>query len=201
MTGPLNIKELRAAVRSHLQMAGFMPRSRGAKMPPAWVLPSEEVERVFFPHEIRRSWGVKLSGTLAIELPPLRRWLSEAGGSPGIFRDYFVSYHLANDDLLSCLDAAHGKPPPVADWIGQIADRFTDLPDTIDELARTYRKIARSPRLVCHADEQTGMGFSTALAGQHRRGLARSADTFCLVWNVRKRPILLTNSLASSAAA
>jgi hypothetical protein len=140
MIAPANIKDFRAAVRSHLQMAGFEPRRRGPKMPLAWVLPSVEVERVFFPHEIRRPWGFKLSGTLAIELPPLRRWLALAGSSPGIFRDYFVSYHLANDDLLEGLDAAQGEPPAVADWIGQVADRFADLPDTIDELARTYRR-------------------------------------------------------------
>lgn len=139
MTAPSNIKDFRAAIRWQLQIAGFSPVRIAPKMPLAWTLPGEEIEPVFFPHEMRRPWGFRLSGILAIELPSLRQWLLRKDGPIGVFHHSFVNYHLANDDMLGGFDAINAASAPLDEWIGLITERVCVLPKTVDELIHTYR--------------------------------------------------------------
>jgi len=137
-----DIREFRSMVRIGLENAGFIPKRLGPKMPLAWALPAEEVSPIFFPHEIRRPWGFNLSGTLAIELTPLTNWLQERSTPTerGLFRYFFVNYHMANDDLLNGFQVGHGEDAPVDEWINSVKVRLSELPTTIDSLLRTYRR-------------------------------------------------------------
>lgn len=140
--GPTNIKEFRTLVRGTLESKGFAPKKLASKMPVAWALPGNEVIPIFFPHEIRRPWGFNLSGTIGIQLQPLSTWLTRrlAPEGHGIFQFFFVSYHIANDEVFRRFQVEHGQEAPVEEWIDRIKQQLLELPITVDGLINTYRR-------------------------------------------------------------
>ena len=138
---PADIKQFRNMLRIALQMGGFSPKKLEPKMPLAWTLPADEVVPVFFPHEIRRPWGFRLSGSLGIELPALTAWLQAryAREARGIFRHSFTTYHIANDPEINDFAAIFGEEIALNSWVERPKQRTTKLPTTVDALCETYR--------------------------------------------------------------
>ena len=77
-----------------------------------------------------------------MQLQPLITWLDQRSAleDRGIFQFSFVSYHIANDDVLRRFQIEHGYEPPVDDWVARIKQRLLELPITVDDLIRTYRR-------------------------------------------------------------
>lgn len=137
----MNVKEFRAAIDAALIEGGFAAGRLAPRVPTAWTLSGAGVVPVFYPDAMRRPWGYKLSGSVGIELPELRRWLKEHKGGDGfgVFRWAFVTYNILNDPPLSRFAVTHDEQTiPTGEWIAKVRCRLQELPATVDELIRTY---------------------------------------------------------------
>jgi hypothetical protein len=137
-----NIKEFRAELDRALAEAGFALTRNGRNAPERWSLPGAEVVPAFFPHAIRQWWGFTLSGSIGFDLAGLRVWLNARFKREelGIFRLGFVSMHIANYPDIGSFRRTLDDEIPMVEWVGQIKERLTELPRTLDEIVDAYRK-------------------------------------------------------------
>jgi hypothetical protein len=99
----MNVKELRAVMDAAFQDEGLEERRLFPKGPKVWALPPTDIIRFFWPHAYRRPWGFVYSGAFGIEVPALRTWLQAhkpGQEEAGIFHSCFLSYNVANEDIL-----------------------------------------------------------------------------------------------------
>ncbi|HEX8214902.1 MAG TPA: hypothetical protein VF582_05465 [Allosphingosinicella sp.] len=124
-----------------LRREGFEERQLFPKGPKVWSLPAADIIRFFWPGAYRRPWGFVYSGAAGIEIPRLRDWLHEhkPRDEAGIFHSCFVSYLIANEEVLGDFQIEHGKIVPADLWAGLLRDRIARVPETLDGLIAAYR--------------------------------------------------------------
>jgi hypothetical protein len=140
----MDIRQFRSELAEAFEAAGF--ERRRAKPPwkaTIWVLPGREVERAFWEQAIRRSWGFLLSGSLTIDVPAFRAWLTEKfpRKQHGILSGSLLNLYIANErDMFFAVEQ---EAPPYFEWIKTIRSRLVVLPDTIDGLLKAEREHAQ----------------------------------------------------------
>ena len=135
----MNVKELRAAMDKALGQEGLKEQRLFPKGPKVWTLPAGDIIRFFSPKAIRRPWGFIYSGAIGIEIPSLRKWLSQfkPDDEAGIFRQCFVSYHIINEDVSREFIVEQDRPVPSDLWAGLLKERLDKVPPTLDALIHT----------------------------------------------------------------
>lgn len=156
----MNVKELRAVMQEAFRTEGMEERQLIPKAPKAWSLPDGNIIRFFQPHAYRLPWGYVYSGAVGIEIPSLRQWLRDnKGGAEGIFHSCFVSYSIANEDVLGNFMIEHGKPVPADLWAGLLKDRLEKIPTTLDGLISTYWRNKEELGWLAHPYERHSWEF------------------------------------------
>lgn len=139
---------------------GLQERQLFRKGPKVWSLPGGDIIRFFWPHAYRRPWGFVYSGAIGIEIPTLRKWLGDhKPNREAIFQSCFVSYLIANEDVLGGFMVEHGKPPPTDLWAGLLKDRLLRVPSTLDELTEAYRRNKEELGWLAHPHERDAWDF------------------------------------------
>lgn len=130
----MNIRQFRAELAEAFEAAGFERKKFSATKATIWLLPGREVDREFWEHAIRRPWGFLLSGSLSIDVPAFRTWLTHSFplDEHGILWSGLFGRHIANyRDMFFAIEEG---PPPFLAWVEAIKAKLAALPDTIDGL-------------------------------------------------------------------
>jgi hypothetical protein len=130
----MDIRQFRSGLAQAFEAAGFDRRPIKRSQSSIWVLPGREVERAFWEHAIRRPWGFLLSGSLSIDVPAFREWLTSKfpEDQHGILWSSLLGRHIANEPDM--FFAVENEQPPYHEWVGTIRARLAALPDTIEGL-------------------------------------------------------------------
>ena len=140
----MNVMQFRELMQSALRNAGLEEHEvthRRPKVPNVWALPADDIVRYFWPGAYRRPWGFVYSGSLAVEIPELRKWLTEhKQGDAGIFHTCFVGYNIMNEEVLGGFMVEHDKTVPADLWAGLLRDRLAQIPSSLEGLVDTYRR-------------------------------------------------------------
>jgi len=151
----MDIRQFRSGLAEAFQAAGFERRAISRSKDPIWILPGREVERSFWQHAIRRPWGFLLSGTLSIDVPAFRNWLTNKypPHQHGILTGALSNRHIANE--ADMFFGVEDEVPPYEDWVSLIRRRLAVLPDTMEGLLRAVREQAPGLRFVWDDYEST----------------------------------------------
>jgi len=134
-----NVADLRVIMADALIGAGLAQIKVGPRKLKAFTLPGENI-RFFSEHAYRRPWGFVYSGSIGIELPRLRHWLTQNGKELGIFHSSFADYVIANDlPLSSQLMVEVGEPFSAASWAQEIRSRLERIPASEASLIEMMR--------------------------------------------------------------
>jgi hypothetical protein len=130
----MDIRQFRSELAEAFERTGFERKRQKGTKATIWVLPGREVERAFWEHAMRRPWGFLLSGSLSIDVPTFRTWLS--GKYPrdqhGVLRSGLIGRLIANETDM--FFAVEDEPPPYLEWVEQIKRALAALPDTVEGL-------------------------------------------------------------------
>src|SRR3954466_6683258 len=128
----MDIRQFRSEVAEAFEDAGFEQQKIKGTKATVWLLPGREVDRQFWEHAIRRPWGFLLSGTISIDVPAFRQWLTDRypRDQHGILWSGLLNRHIAND--ADMFFAAEDGQPPYEEWVSLIRRRLAVLPDTIE---------------------------------------------------------------------
>lgn len=139
----MDIRQFRAELAQAFEAAGFERKKVKGSKATVWVLPGREVERSFWEHAMRRPWGFLLSGSLAIDVPAFRAWLSEKfpRDQHGILWGSLLGRLIANEPDM--FFAVEDEEPPYEEWVRQIRQCLAALPDTVDGLLRAEKEPER----------------------------------------------------------
>src|SRR3569833_1615275 len=113
----MDIRQFRSDLAEAFEEAGFERKKiRGSKAT-VWVLPGREVERMFWEAAQRRPWGFVLYGSLAVDVPNFRLWLT--GQFPkdqhGILWSALLNNH--NSNHRDMFFAVETEQPPYQTWV------------------------------------------------------------------------------------
>ncbi|HEX6742118.1 MAG TPA: hypothetical protein VF079_10050 [Sphingomicrobium sp.] len=139
----MDIRQFRSELAEAFEAAGFQRRAIPRCKDSIWLLPGREVERSFWQNAQRRPWGFVLSGSLAIDVPEFRSWLTKRfpKDQHGIMWSSILGRHIANEpDMFFAVEA---EPPPYRQWVDQIRLALAALPDTVDGLLQAEREPQR----------------------------------------------------------
>jgi hypothetical protein len=139
----MDIRQFRAELAEAFEAAGFERKKLKGSRATIWVLPGREVDREFWEHAMRRPWGFLLSGSLAIDVPVFRAWLTAQfpKDQHGILRSGLLGRHIANEpDMFFAVET---EQPPYRKWVEQIRQALAALPDTIEGLLSAEREPQR----------------------------------------------------------
>jgi len=139
----MDIRQFRAELARAFEAAGFVRKKIKGSTATIWLLPGREVDREFWEHAIRRPWGFLLSGSLAVDVPAFRTWLTEQfpRNQHGILWSNLLGRHIANEPHM--FFAVEKEEPPYRDWAQQIRSRLAALPDTVEGLLSAERQPER----------------------------------------------------------
>lgn len=161
----MDIREFRAVLSSAFRDEGFEEKrlAKGLHYK-VWVSPGGDITRFFGPDAQRRPWGFQLFGIVGIDIPDLRRWLSEykPGAASGIFQTCFVGYHTANEDIFREFHIDNGLPVPADLWVGLIKDRLNLIPRSLDDLVRVYKVNREELGWLAHPHDKAAWDFLLA---------------------------------------
>ncbi|HEY0013444.1 MAG TPA: hypothetical protein VGB79_11415 [Allosphingosinicella sp.] len=157
----MNVQAFRRVTDDALRAEGLEPHLLLPRRLRVWTLPGGDVVRFFSPHAYRRPWGFVYTGAIGVEVPALRQWLRahRPGGEAGIFHTAFVSWHLANEDVLGVLGVEHGEPVPADYWAGLLKERLSRIPPTLDGLVAAYRRNKEALGWLAHPHERHAWDF------------------------------------------
>ena len=157
----MNVKELRAVMDDALREEGLEEQRLFPRGPKVWTLPASDIVRFFWPQAMRRPWGFIYNGAIGVEIPSLRKWLSEfkPDAEAGIFQQCFVSYLIVNEDVFRDFMVEHDKPVPRDLWAGLLKDRLDKVPPTLDALVDAYRRNKEELGWLAHPHERHAWEF------------------------------------------
>ena len=133
---------------------------RRRKVPSVWALPADDILRYFWPDAQRLPWGFRYSGSIVIEIPPLRTWLNQHKREDAeIFHTRFVSYNILNEDILAGFTVEHDEPVPSDLWAGLLADRLARIPPNLQSLVDAYRRNREDLGWLAHPHDRHAWDF------------------------------------------
>lgn len=140
----MNIRQFRSELAQAFEATGFERKKIKASQATIWVLPGREVERRFWEHAIRRPWGFLLGGSLCVDVPAFRTWLTNHFPSDqhGVLWSNLLGRNIANErDMFFAVDEE--DQPPYRIWAEDIRTRLAAIPDTIAGLLEAERQPQR----------------------------------------------------------
>jgi hypothetical protein len=145
-----------------LGQEGLEERRLFPKGPKVWSLDDGDIVRFFWPQAIRRPWGFIYDGAIGIEIPSLRKWLSQfkPDAEAGIFRQCFVSYLIINEDVFrDVIMVENDKPVPSDLWAGLLKDRLDKIPSNLDALIGSYQRNKEELGWLAHPHQRHAWDF------------------------------------------